>query len=124
MNEELNKYVWGKSGTADSEVKHLETLLSELRYTRQEPVFLQSLPKLQFSPWWKQVVDWVLIAPRLRYPRFAIATAASILVVALSVGLIRNHFSWQPNRPWAITAVEGSPRLENAEPGSLHTLAV
>ena len=99
MSEEMNRYLWDRSGPTDPEVEQLEKALSEFRHEPQ-PLAWERVVQQPSRPRWFR--GWRLATG------LALATAA----VALAFFAVRARFVWTPGTPWKVSAVAGAPQVE------------
>ncbi len=107
MTEDVNEYLWDKSGTVDLEIEALEKELAEFRYSETEPKFLSSMPSRSGRA--------RIFVTRFRGLRIAAWAAAAVLLLIAVGGLIRHRLAWNENQPWSVEKLSGSPRIEGAE---------
>lgn len=91
-------YLWDGSGEPDPEIQKLETALGSLRHNRPAPIF----PEVA-APQRRRL--------QLLWPRFAIAAAAILAIVAVGWLLWRPAPPAGPESAWNVTRVAGSPRV-------------
>jgi hypothetical protein len=93
-------YLWDGSGTPDSEVQHLETLLGQFHSDRPAPALPPIVPE---SRWF--------FLPRLRlFPSLAAATCAAALIVVIALAVQQK----KPNLPapgWDVSTLSGTPHI-------------
>ena len=99
MTEPTEDYLWDKSGTPDSEIERLESLLTQFRSESQQPVWIHS--------------PLLYRVERSSAKRFWLSAALALAALALvTVTLaIRARFEWRPGDPWKVVALNGSPRI-------------
>lgn len=98
-----NKYLWDKSGPADSEVERLERLLAPLRHNQPVP----KIPPASGRPTFGRLRTLVLLA-----------AAAALLLAAGAVWLARS-----PEGGWEVARLEGSPRIGSERLGETGKLS-
>ncbi len=101
-------YLWDGSGEPDPEIQKLESALGKLRHNQPAPQFpdfdrsAASAPRWRFwqTPWW---------------PRFAVAAAALLVVVSVSLVWLRSRSeapeAFDLRMAWDVTQVEGTPQV-------------
>jgi hypothetical protein len=117
MTEPIEDYLWDKSATPDPEVEHLERLLSTLRLQASEPAWNLEFASNQ-SP--ENASSWLSRIKRMWLPA---AVTVSLVAMILSLSL-RARFNWHPGESWRVSALSGSPRLDNLHMAHNADLAV
>ena len=96
-------YLWDRSGEPDRDVARLEESLSSLRHCPSPPQF----PEAEFEKLRRRRASfWRFSSPRL-------ALAAAVAVLMAVVGYREISSQRAPANAWAVTRLEGSPRLDS-----------
>jgi hypothetical protein len=107
-------YLWNRSGAADAEIEHLESVL--------KPYALRT----HDLDWSLVSVDSSTFATRttsaIKRGLYLTGAFAAILMVVGGV-LIRSRFDWTPGSPWKVSTLAGRPQITGTG-ASRNTLAV
>jgi len=99
-------YLWDRSGKPEPDVEHLEQLLGRFRHRRPAPGFAEVVPESSGARR-RRVLRLFLPWPRLIFATAAVAAVAAGVWYAARPG----HGRAQPEKGWAVTNLEGAPRI-------------
>jgi len=100
MNDD---YLWDGSGEPDPEIQKLESTLRRYRHNQPAPDFDVAAQIQPARQGWK-IFHW-------RWPFQLGLAAASILILAASVFLVRQRLAGTPGPGWDVARLEGTPRV-------------
>jgi hypothetical protein len=104
-DDDLDPYLWDKSGVADPEIARLEGLLA--RYRHDQPLRPMLAPS---ATWLQRIRGWRWISA---------ATVAAILIVAAAIYLdVQNRLQWKTGNPWKVVKLAGTPKINGEDSDS------
>jgi ferric-dicitrate binding protein FerR (iron transport regulator) len=113
-DDELNRYLWDKSGAPDPELERLEGLLGRFRHDEAaHPLRPFPAKPLSFR---KRIGAFRWLA--------AVALGATAVVVLAVYFSIHTRLQWQPDAPWSVVATAGSPTIDGTAIGGSGQLPV
>lgn len=108
MTEAIEDYLWDQSGTPDPEIEHLEVCLLPFRLQPSELAWNQKSASDRSR---NDVSNWLSLGKRKWWS--ATLTVAALAIVGVSLSL-HARFHWRPGEPWKVSALSGSPQLDDS----------
>ncbi len=100
---ETNDYLWDRSGPVDAEIAALERLLAPQRWQGEARRHRHARSAAMPAPRRRRMRRWPV----------AVATAATLALLALGVRLWHGHrLDWPAQQPWQMALIEGEVRID------------